>query len=100
MGLGRIAFWMGGGASGGFSSYTRVSVSDAGVFDVFKHVFREGDDNPAGGDEAYFRARMVDVGRSYDNYRDWRTHQISDHLPMWAEIETDFADAYLESLRT
>ena len=42
---------------------------------------------------------MLDVPprRAYE-YRDWRTHQISDHLPMWVEIETDFADAYLASL--
>jgi len=28
-------------------------------------------------------------------YRDWRTHQMSDHLPMWIELKTDFGDEYL-----
>ncbi|SOC00336.1 endonuclease [Rhodobacter maris] len=95
----QMAFWTGKPGAPGFSPHTRISVSDAGVFDVFKHVFREGVDDPGGEDEAYFRSRMLDVGKAYANYRDWRTHQISDHLPMWVEIETDFADAYLQSLR-
>jgi len=29
----------------------------------------------------------------------WRTFQISDHLPLWAELKIDFSDEYLESLR-
>jgi hypothetical protein len=28
-------------------------------------------------------------------YRKWRTWQLSDHRPLWIEIETDFADHYL-----
>ncbi|MFD2174938.1 hypothetical protein [Rhodobacter lacus] len=95
----QMAFWTGKEGTPGFSPHTRISVSDAGVFDVFKHVFREGEDDPGGADEAYFRARMEEVGKPYASYRDWRTHQISDHLPMWVEIETDFADAYLQTLR-
>lgn len=78
--------------------YTRIQISDAGIFDVFKHVFREGDDDPNEEDETYFRHRMKEAGKTYKDYKQWRTHQISDHLPMWVEIETDFADAYLKSL--
>ena len=33
-------------------------------------------------------------------YRKWRTWQMSDHLPLWAEIKTDFTDAYLQSLKS
>jgi hypothetical protein len=29
----------------------------------------------------------------------WRTWQISDHMPMWIELRTDFSDAYLKSLQ-
>jgi len=29
-------------------------------------------------------------------YKDWRTHQISDHKPLWVELKVDYADAYLE----
>ena len=28
----------------------------------------------------------------------WRTFQMSDHLPMWAELKIDFSDQYLASL--
>jgi hypothetical protein len=31
-------------------------------------------------------------------YRQWRTFQVSDHLPLWVELRTDFADAYLASV--
>jgi len=29
-------------------------------------------------------------------YRDWRTYQMSDHLPMWVQLKIDFCDEYLE----
>lgn len=94
----QIAFWTGENENNGPREYTKISVIDAGVFDFFKHVYREGDDDPDGKDEQYFRGRMRDVEREYADYRAWRTHQMSDHLPMWVEIETDFADDYLSSL--
>lgn len=93
----QIAFYMGEDA-GARRGHGRIQIADAGIFDVFRHVFREGADDAGGEDEAYFRRRMDEVGRSYADYRQWRTHQISDHLPMWVEIETDFGDAYLEGL--
>ena len=30
---------------------------------------------------------------------DWRTWQMSDHLPMWVQLKVDFTEAYLESLK-
>lgn len=33
------------------------------------------------------------------SYKKWRTWQISDHLPLWAEIQIDFTEAYLQSLK-
>jgi exonuclease III len=32
-------------------------------------------------------------------YNEWRTFQMSDHLPLWIELEIDFTDKYLEYLR-
>lgn len=29
-------------------------------------------------------------------YKDWRTHQMSDHLPLWVELKVDRGKAYLE----
>jgi hypothetical protein len=34
-------------------------------------------------------------GSDASYYRDWRTYQVSDHLPMWIELETDFSEQYL-----
>ena len=31
--------------------------------------------------------------RYYQTY--WRSQQMSDHLPMWAELKIDYSDAYL-----
>lgn len=33
-----------------------------------------------------------------DKFRDWRTYQMSDHLPMWVELRIDFGDDYLRTL--
>jgi exonuclease III len=33
-------------------------------------------------------------------YQKWRTFQMSDHLPLWVEIEIDFSDGYLDYLGT
>jgi hypothetical protein len=60
----------------------------AGVFDFFEHVYRAADA------DAY--ASLVPEGTTYDN---WRTFQMSDHLPMWCEFGIDDMDAYLASLR-
>jgi hypothetical protein len=32
-------------------------------------------------------------------YKQWRTFQISDHLPLWVELKTDFANNYLAFVR-
>ena len=29
---------------------------------------------------------------------EWKTFQISDHLPLWVEIDTDRSDEYLKSI--
>lgn len=30
------------------------------------------------------------------SYKTWMTHQMSDHLPIWVELEIDYSDEYLE----
>ncbi len=74
---------------------TSVDIGKAGVFDFFKHVFREGDDDPGGEDEAFFADL---VGKTRLGYRKWRTYQMSDHLPMWLELRIDFCEDYLERI--
>jgi endonuclease/exonuclease/phosphatase family metal-dependent hydrolase len=74
---------------------------NCGVFDYFQHVFREAD-------EALYVEYMGDAYRTKRNgtprndaekrtyYRTyWRTHQMSDHLPMWVELKIDYSQRYL-----
>lgn len=35
-----------------------------------------------------------------DYYCDWRTFQMSDHLPLWVEVKIDYSNEYLQHLGT
>lgn len=86
------------------------SVPNSGVFEPYKSVFTDREW------EAY-HAIATATGRpmtSWDGtlrwpendrilsreeyFRVWRTWQISDHMPLWLELEIDFADDYLKRL--
>ena len=47
-------------------------------------------------------ARAIRGGAPYGDwpreYPTWRTHEMSDHLPIWIELETDYSDDYLRSI--
>jgi endonuclease/exonuclease/phosphatase family metal-dependent hydrolase len=80
----------------------RFKVVGGGMIDMFADVFRDNNadraiyarhipkDDPEEGD---FKAKTPEA-----LYRKWRTWQMSDHSPLWIEIETDFADNYLGEL--
>ena len=42
------------------------------------------------------------IGKPYKNwakeYSGWRTHEMSDHLPIWIELKTDYSNAYLRGI--
>ena len=76
----QIAFWKPDADRG----YASLEVMGAGVFDFFQHVYR-------GSDRGTYRPED-----SVNEYRNWRTYKMSDHLPMWIELRTDFTDAYLD----
>jgi endonuclease/exonuclease/phosphatase family metal-dependent hydrolase len=84
--------------------------SAAGVFNYFDVVYRAEEDfetylaqmtaYKAGEKKSNFsfdssgRPRDERSQRSW--YRDyWRTHQMSDHLPLWVSLRSDYADDYL-----
>jgi len=76
----------------------------AGVFNYYETVFR---DTPE--DKAIYMKYMPYYEKTtkgklrkesskaiyYQTY--WRTHQMSDHLPMWVELKIDYSNEYLES---
>lgn len=81
----------------------------AGVFDFYEHVITS--DEAATYRpylDAYIAERhaagmkspkqpTTDAGRR-SQYLTWRTYQLSDHLPLWAEFDVDFSDEYLAAL--
>jgi endonuclease/exonuclease/phosphatase family metal-dependent hydrolase len=87
----QIAVWS--GASPRRKAYTRIRPLRAGVFDYFDVVYREDE-------EAVYRPfmRKPNSGDVYDSYSGWRTYQMSDHLPMWVELQIDFGEDYLTAI--
>lgn len=77
----QIAFWEPKRQRG----YVRVEVRAANVFDYYDHVYRLED-------RAIYRPEASET-----SYREWRTYKMSDHLPMWIELTSDFSDAYLDA---
>ena len=79
----------------------RFKVAGGGMLSLFEDVFRDEDmalyasHVPAQDPEktASFRATTAEA-----RYAKWRTWQMSDHAPLWIEIETDFADDYLQAI--
>lgn len=57
----------------------------AGVFDFFEYIFKNED-------EGLYSTLMP----AEKKYLEWRTFQMSDHLPMWVNIKIDYSDQYLK----
>ncbi len=74
----------------------------AGVFDFFKVVYTDGDealyiDQMGQGYLVTSKGKKRSAAQRSGYYRTyWRTYQMSDHLPMWVELKTDFGREYLE----
>jgi endonuclease/exonuclease/phosphatase family metal-dependent hydrolase len=77
----------------------RVRTNCAGVFDFTPTIF--GPNDAELHQEAMERSAPQQYARAKDKvkfYRNWRTFQLSDHLPLWVELKTDFSDAYLATV--
>ena len=80
----------------------RFRVVTGGIVDMYADVFRDTEEDrsiyaplmPAEDPEEEGEKEATREG----HYRKWRTWQMSDHAPLWVEIETDFTDDYLERL--
>jgi len=85
------------------------ATGNAGVFDFYKYVFTVDeertyrryldayiDERRAAGKKTPTKAADEPARRR--QYGDWKTYQMSDHLPLWAEFRVDFADEYLKSI--
>ena len=78
-----------------------VEIVDSNCFHWENYVFREVEDYATY--RPYMPAEAKD-GKPLETdrvaYKQWRTWQISDHLPLWAEIKIDFTADYLQSLKS
>jgi endonuclease/exonuclease/phosphatase family metal-dependent hydrolase len=81
----------------------RFKVLGGGLFQLFDDVFRDEDLEiyaphiPAEDPERKAGAKATTPEA---RYRKWRTWQMSDHAPLWIEVQTDFADGYLRDIAT
>jgi endonuclease/exonuclease/phosphatase family metal-dependent hydrolase len=83
----------------------RFKVAGGGMVDMFARVFRDTDD-----DFEIYQDRLPERPRAEDDdpapdsprdlYRKWRTWQMSDHRPLWIEVETDYTEHYLDQFAT
>ncbi|MCF3638561.1 endonuclease/exonuclease/phosphatase family protein [Rhizobium sp. TRM95111] len=81
----------------------RFRVVDGGIVDMFAEVFRDNAEDialyapfmPPTDPETKKSARAK---TPEDLYRKWRTWQMSDHSPLWIEIDTDYTDDYLRQI--
>ncbi len=82
----------------------QLALCNAGVFPFFDHVYRPEDEAAYAGSmgDAY-RVKKGGAARSAKErttyYNNWRTFQMSDHLPMWIELRIDFSAAYFRAKR-
>ena len=81
----------------------QLELCKAGVFNFFDHVYRKDEEAVYAEDmgKAYLQAKDG-TGRDERGktryYNEWRTFQMSDHLPMWIELRVDFSREYLERI--
>jgi endonuclease/exonuclease/phosphatase family metal-dependent hydrolase len=66
----------------------QLDIAKAGVFDFFEYVYRDADI------EVYL------PGPGGADYSQWRTYRMSDHLPIWVELEVDMGADYLKRKAT
>ena len=81
----------------------RLKASKGGVFDFQQVIYgaREAEQYRSAMERSApekFKKASASAKALEKFYRQWRTFQISDHLPLWVELQTDFADAYLASV--
>lgn len=76
-----------------------LAFGSAGVFDMFRYVFRP-QDYDVYEPKIAAKYRKGDEAKDKKMYKNqWRTYQISDHNPIWVELEVDYSDAYLRSVQ-
>lgn len=81
----------------------RFNVVSGGMVDMYKDVFRSNAE-----DMAIYADKLPEKDTEENEeyraktpeklYEKWRTWQMSDHYPLWIEIDTDFSNHYLKKI--
>jgi hypothetical protein len=72
------------------------SEKNAGIFNYFKAVFKDTDYDTYR--ELMDTKKRMSKEKKVKYFRDWRTHQMSDHYPLWVELKIDFSKRYLQDI--
>lgn len=76
-----------------YSKYKNIEFNAAGVYNPYETVFN---------DFSHYDKRIAaHYGKklSKNKFTDFRSYQLSDHLPIWIEMKTDLADSYLAFIK-
>ncbi|HUR31981.1 MAG TPA: endonuclease/exonuclease/phosphatase family protein, partial [Saprospiraceae bacterium] len=75
----------------------------AGVFDFYDIVYNDNEMDLYYEDYKHIMQRNNKPANKTDfknDFKEWKTYQMSDHLPLWAEFEIDYSKSYLKYLTT
>jgi exonuclease III len=73
----------------------------AGVFDFYETIYNETDKDLYYEDFSNImkaNKKAFDKATYDKKFREWKTYQMSDHLPLWVEFDIDYSEEYLKSL--
>lgn len=76
-----------------YSKYKNIEFSKAGVYNLYNTVFNDFN--------VYENRINSHYGKKVakNKFTDFRSYQMSDHLPLWIEMKTDLADSYLDFVK-
>jgi hypothetical protein len=75
-----------------YNKYNDITFSKAGIFNYYDTIF---DDYK----KYASRIKKHNEDITEDNFDTFKTYQMSDHLPLWVEMNTDHTESYLEGLK-
>ena len=75
-----------------YNKYNDITFKNAGIFDFFDTVFNSYDTYSD-------RIKAHFSGITSSKFSSFRTYQMSDHLPLWVEMNTDHTEDYLKKLK-
>jgi len=70
----------------------KFKIIQGGKVTLFKNLFRESDELE------YKSLTLTKAGKPAKSYKQWRTHQLSDHEPLWVEFRIEYEKEYLEDV--